>query len=66
MPSSIMKDEELLKKINEILMKSIRGLPLTPEERKLYQDHLGKKIQKVKSERKEPRLDPDPEDDEDI
>ncbi|PKK91191.1 MAG: hypothetical protein CVV64_05325 [Candidatus Wallbacteria bacterium HGW-Wallbacteria-1] len=62
MSSSILKDEELLKKINQILMKSIRGLPLTTEERLLYQNHLGKKIQEVKSERKDQHTDNPPAD----
>jgi hypothetical protein len=50
--SSIFSDEKLLKRLNEILLKSMRGLPLTEEEQQIYDKHLGSKIKKVKDSRK--------------
>lgn len=50
--SSIFSDEKLLKRLNAILLKSMRNLPLTEEEQLLYDKHLGSKIKKVKDLRK--------------
>lgn len=50
---SLFSDEELLRRINAIVLKSIKGIPLTPEEKTLYEEHLGRKIRKVREERKE-------------
>lgn len=53
--ASLFSDEDLLKRINAIILKSIKGIPLSPEEKALYDEHLGRKIRKVREERKEER-----------
>jgi hypothetical protein len=50
--STIFSDEKLLKKLNEIILKSMRDIPLTEEEQSIYEQHLGSKIKKIKSKRK--------------
>ena len=48
---SIFKDPQLLKAINQVYSKIIRGEQLTEEDRYLYESQIGSKIRAVKTGR---------------
>ena len=50
-PMSIFKDPQLLKAINQVYSKIIRGEQLTEEDRYLYESQIGTRIRRVKTGR---------------